>query len=80
MLVNKAKLPKNLPEWFCEDKYNHVSDRDIEEKIKLEVCQEVVKQGYSLELCGDELVSGIAHSYFKCFDRLYKEMLASLVA
>jgi len=31
MLVNKAKLPKNLPEWFCEDKYNHVSDRDIEE-------------------------------------------------
>jgi hypothetical protein len=80
MLVNHARLHPNLPEWFCEDKSNYISDEDIEAKLKLEVYTEVINQGYNLDKCDDEFVGRVAHSYFKCFDRLYKEMLASLVA
>lgn len=79
-MLARKRIPSELPEWFCLDRELGVSAEDITDKIKLEVYNEVINRGYDLTLWTDDFIQEISNVYYKNFERIYRNMLADLVA
>ena len=73
-MIYKAPQNTDLPEWFIIDKICNVPDSEIQDKIRLEVYNEVINRGYNLELWKENFIEKIAETYMQFFNRQYQEL------